>query len=122
MERLVYSVFFLTVCFLISDSSCLDMAAKKFSLFKSRQSFNNFKKRSFSGDNLNVGGKVSCCCLLYLLRLKNKLVKFIDVILSQTQDIVFFLVQASGKETGPPAPAASACCGKSDKKLFRGCH
>ncbi|XP_011426616.3 uncharacterized protein [Magallana gigas] len=57
MERLVYSVCFLTVCFLISDSSCLDMAAKKFSLFKSRQSFNNFKKRSFSGDNLNVGGK-----------------------------------------------------------------
>ncbi|XP_065922231.1 uncharacterized protein [Magallana gigas] len=61
MEKLVFSVCFLTVCFLISDSSCLDMfksrSAKKFSLFKSRQSFNNFKKRSFSGDNLNVRGK-----------------------------------------------------------------
>nr|XP_011426617.2 uncharacterized protein LOC105327706 isoform X1 [Crassostrea gigas] len=58
MEKLVFSVCFLTVCFLISDSSCLDMAAKKFSLFKSRQSFNNFKKRSFSGDNLNVRGEL----------------------------------------------------------------
>ncbi|XP_052688955.1 uncharacterized protein LOC128167333 [Crassostrea angulata] len=57
MEKLVYSVCFLTVCFLISDSSCLDMAAKKFSLFKLRQSSHNFKKRSFSGDDLNVGGK-----------------------------------------------------------------